>query len=89
MEENIKQDIEDSFYDAIESTGDLIDINPFNNPVVYKSGRVSPKGAKYNPKAAGTFSKTHPIVKAFLDLGWRWGGDFRKYKDNHHFDKKK
>ena len=71
------------------SFGMAVDINPFNNPVVYKSGRVSPKGAKYNSKSEGTFSKTHPIVKAFLDRGWRWGGDFRKYKDNHHFDKKK
>ena len=71
------------------SYGMAVDINPFNNPVVYKSGRVSPKGAKYKPKSEGTFSKTHPVVKAFLDRGWRWGGDFRKYKDNHHFDKKK
>ncbi|MDA3844615.1 MAG: M15 family metallopeptidase [Candidatus Kapabacteria bacterium] len=71
------------------SYGMAVDINPCNNPVVYKSGRVSPKGAKYNPKAEGTFSKTHPIVRVFLDRGWIWGGDFRKYKDNHHFAKKK
>jgi peptidoglycan L-alanyl-D-glutamate endopeptidase CwlK len=71
------------------SYGMAVDINPFNNPVVYKNGRISPKGAKYDPKLEGTFSKKHPLVNAFLDRGWRWGGDFSSYADNHHFDKKK
>jgi peptidoglycan LD-endopeptidase CwlK len=67
--------------------GKAVDINPFNNPVVYPSGRISPKGAKYKPGTPGTFSKDHPIVKAFLEKGWRWGGDFKSMADNHHFDK--
>ncbi len=69
------------------SFGRAVDINPFNNPVVYKSGKVSPKGAVYNPDKPGTFSEEHPIVKAFKKMGWRWGGNFSKYDDNHHFDK--
>ncbi len=68
--------------------GRAVDINPFNNPVVYSNGRISPKGAKYNPKAPGTFSGKHPVVQAFLDKGWRWGGNFKSIKDYHHFDKK-
>ncbi|MFC2130424.1 M15 family metallopeptidase [Bacteroidota bacterium] len=68
--------------------GRAVDINPFNNPVVYSNGRISPKGAKYKPKASGTFSEKHPVVKAFLEKGWRWGGNFNSFKDYHHFDKK-
>jgi peptidoglycan LD-endopeptidase CwlK len=75
--------------------GMAIDINPFLNPVEYKDGSIIPKGAKYNVSRLGTFSINHPIVKAFDDLGWQWGGEFNSYKDNyshpykdnHHFDK--
>ena len=67
--------------------GMAIDINPFLNPVVYKDGSITPKGAKYEIKRKGTFSLDHPIVKAFKERGWRWGGEFNSYKDNHHFDK--
>ncbi|MCK9209178.1 MAG: M15 family metallopeptidase, partial [Salinivirgaceae bacterium] len=67
--------------------GKAVDINPFNNPVIYADGKISPNGAKYQPKKDGTFSKEHPIVKKFIELGWRWGGNFQSFKDNHHFDK--
>jgi hypothetical protein len=70
------------------SFGRAVDINPFTNPVVHKDGSTSPRGAKYDLDAPGTFSESHFIVKAFKKLGWRWGGKFSKYKDNHHFDKK-
>lgn len=69
------------------SFGRAVDINPFNNPVVYPSGKVSPDGAKYDPNAPGAFTEDSPIVKEFKRLGWRWGKYFTKYDDNHHFDK--
>lgn len=72
---------------SLHSFGLAIDINPFNNPVVYENGRISPKGAKYDPKKAGTFSSENSVVKLFKELGWRWGGDFVSFKDYHHFDK--
>lgn len=72
---------------SLHSYGLAVDINPFNNPVVYKDGRISPKGAKYNPKNAGTFTSACPIVQKFKELGWRWGGEFNSFKDYHHFDK--
>jgi hypothetical protein len=28
----------------------------------------------------------HPLVKAFKDEGWAWGGDFHHRKDNMHFE---
>jgi hypothetical protein len=66
--------------------GFAIDINPFFNPVEHKDGTMNPRGAKHNPKVAGTFTAEHPIVKEFKSRGWRWGGEFSSYKDNHHFD---
>jgi hypothetical protein len=67
--------------------GKAVDINPFYNPVIYADGKTSPKGAKYQPKKDGTFSQEHQIVKKFIELGWRWGGNFQSFKDYHHFDK--
>ncbi|ROL61303.1 M15 family peptidase [Bacteroidetes/Chlorobi group bacterium ChocPot_Mid] len=68
--------------------GRAIDINPFNNPVIYENGRISPEGAIYNSKMSYTFTKDNPIVIEFLKRGWRWGGNFESFKDYHHFDKK-
>ncbi len=69
------------------SFGRAVDINPFFNPVIHKDGSVSPKGAKYDTTKPGTFSENHPIVIEFKRRGWRWGGNFSQYADNHHFDK--
>ena len=70
------------------SFGRAIDINPYFNPVIYKeTGKVSPSGAKYNPKSKGVFSQDNPLVILMKKLGWRWGGDWTSLKDYHHFDK--
>ncbi len=71
------------------SSGRAIDINPYFNPVIYADGRVSPRGAKYDKNATGVFTKDSPIVKEFIKRGWRWGGNFKSFKDYHHFDKAK
>lgn len=67
--------------------GMAVDINPFKNPVVYPDHRVSPSGAVYDCKAAGALTEYHPIVRAFLERGWQWGGRFKDIKDYHHFEK--
>jgi peptidoglycan LD-endopeptidase CwlK len=67
--------------------GRAIDINPFYNPVVYPDGKRVPSSAKYDLSRNGTFSANNIIVKEFIKRGWRWGGTFTAYKDNHHFDK--
>lgn len=69
------------------ATGRAIDINPFQNPVMYSDGKISPKGAKYNPKVPGTLTADSEIVKFMKSRGWRWGGDWTSFKDYHHFDK--
>jgi peptidoglycan L-alanyl-D-glutamate endopeptidase CwlK len=48
---------------------------------------VLPHGAKYDPGVAGTFTVDHPIVRAFLQLGWDWGGNWTSPKDYQHFEK--
>ncbi|MCX6155462.1 MAG: M15 family metallopeptidase [Candidatus Kapabacteria bacterium] len=69
------------------SFGRAVDLNPFSNPVIHLDGSVNPKGAKYNKNFPGTLRESDQIVKKFEGLGWRWGGKFKQYKDNHHFDK--
>lgn len=67
--------------------GLAIDINPFNNPVIYSNGRISPEGAVYNEDGEGVFTADHPLVKGMKRQGFRWGGDWNTLKDYHHFDK--
>lgn len=69
------------------SYGLAIDINPKNNPVVYKNGRISPSGAKYITSAKGTLSNKSQITIELKIIGWKWGGDFISFKDYHHFQK--
>lgn len=66
--------------------GRAIDINPFQNPYI-KGNTVLPKGAKYDPTSAGALTKNHPIVRAFVRLGWTWGGSWISLKDYQHFQK--
>ena len=67
--------------------GRAIDINPCQNPVIYKDGRIDPPGAVYHSDEAGAFSEASPIVQAFLSRGWQWGAHFKTVKDHHHFQK--
>jgi len=69
------------------SFGRAIDINPFFNPVIYPDGRKVPGKAKYEADKPGRLHENHIVVKEFKRLGWRWGGNFSKYSDLHHFDK--
>jgi peptidoglycan L-alanyl-D-glutamate endopeptidase CwlK len=66
--------------------GRAIDINTFQNPYI-KGDIVLPHGAKYDPSIAGTLTSDNPIVRAFLGLGWDWGGNWTSPKDYQHFEK--
>ena len=72
---------------SCHATGRAVDINPRRNPVIYPDGRISPRGAVYRPGSPGTFTDGHPVVCAFRERGWRWGGHFKHMKDYHHFEK--
>jgi flavin-binding protein dodecin len=67
--------------------GTAIDINPRQNPVVYKDGTSLPTGAVYSSTVEGAFSPLCPILGEFRSRGWKWGGDLTDYKDYHHFEK--
>lgn len=66
--------------------GRAIDINTFLNPYI-KDGTVLPHGAQYDPNISGTFTSDNSIVRAFLQLGWDWGGNWTSPKDYQHFEK--
>jgi len=70
------------------ATGQAIDINPGQNPVIYPDGRLLPPGAGYFPAAQGTLAPDSRIMQEFLARGWQWGGDFHALKDYHHFEKR-
>lgn len=69
------------------AAGRAVDINPFENPAVTPDGRIRPAGALYRPGMPGTFVGGDPVVLAFTERGWRWGGDFEHLRDYHHFEK--
>jgi peptidoglycan LD-endopeptidase CwlK len=72
---------------SLHSFGRAVDINPVQNPVIYPQGVIAPAGAKYAPAKAGAFTAKNPVVQAFLQRGWHWGGNFDQPKDYHHFEK--
>ena len=75
------------------SYGLAIDLNPFENPYISKSGKVSPKEAAKFAKRVHTSKavllKDDLAVKAFLREGFIWGGSWHSVKDYQHFEHKK
>lgn len=69
------------------SYGRAIDINPVQNPYVYR-GTVSPKaGAAYTNRSKvrpGMMVSTAPLTKAFTSRGWRWLSTY----DYQHVEKR-
>jgi hypothetical protein len=68
--------------------GLALDLNPFQNP--YRSGDLLlPELARsYLNRGWRRPGMIHPdgvVVRAFADIGWSWGGDFRTLEDYHHF----
>jgi len=71
---------------SMHAYGYAIDINPVQNPY-FKGDIVLPAGAIYDPQEPGTLTLDCPVVKAFLRLGWTWGGSWNSLKDYMHFEK--
>ena len=69
------------------ATGEAIDINPHQNPVIYEGGLTLPEGATYIPGAKGTLHPESLVLQEFLSIGWKWGGHFPHISDYHHFEK--
>jgi hypothetical protein len=73
------------------SYGVAIDINPLQNPYVYKE-KIAPKAGKQYVNRSkitkGMIVKNDACYKAFTSRGWTWGGDWKYEKDYQHFQKK-
>lgn len=69
--------------------GRAIDINPRENPYWHPAvGFVSPpSGADYVERspATGLIEDDSVVVRAFADVGWKWGGDWTTVLDWMHF----
>lgn len=72
------------------SYGVAIDINPVQNPYVYKNKVAPLAGKKYVNRSKiskGMIVKNDACYKAFTSRGWTWGGNWKYEKDYQHFQK--
>ena len=76
-----------TFWSA-HALGQAININPFQNPYE-RDGLVIPERARaYLDRSwdrPGMIQPGDVVVRAFRDIGWSWGGDWRTLKDYQHF----
>lgn len=70
------------------SYGTAIDINPRQNPYV-RGATLLPSDAgpwvRRSPVRRGMIGPRGPVVAAFDEIGWEWGGRWRSLKDYQHF----
>jgi peptidoglycan LD-endopeptidase CwlK len=64
-----------------------LDLNPRENPFVDERGAFLPAGAVYDHTVPGTITPDGPVVRLFVERGWKWGGDWISVKDYQHFQK--
>jgi len=67
--------------------GRAIDINPVENPWRQRERLVPGAGQAFADRGVirpGMIVRPGPVVAAFDELGWEWGGDWRHSFDDHH-----
>ena len=78
------------------SYGKAIDINPIENPYIFRSGKSSHKASapflkrKRTSQSAPQKAMLLPndeATRIFKKYGWKWGGDWSGVKDYQHFSK--
>lgn len=67
------------------SKGLAIDINPMVNPYISSKGIMSPKNGDYKKSNKGTITNDSDVIKVFDNIGWKWGGNWKRSKDYQHF----
>lgn len=68
--------------------GKAIDLDPVQNPYVRGSSVEPSAGRAYLDRSdvrPGMVVRGDAVVRAFAEVGWEWGGDFRSLKDYQHF----
>ena len=77
---------------SLHAFGRAIDLNPLLNPFIDRRGNFQPKNAAaYLDRGRtdpGILHVGDAAVRAFIDRGWRWGGDWRTPKDYQHFERR-
>lgn len=69
------------------SYGRAIDINPIQNPYVKGSSVDPPAGRDWVDRSSvtpGMIVADGPVVRAFSNIGWGWGGSWTNSKDYQH-----
>jgi hypothetical protein len=68
--------------------GLAVDVNTFQNPY-WNDGLVIPERASAylarDRVRPGMVTAGGPVVAAFTDIGWEWGGAWSTLKDYQHF----
>lgn len=77
---------------SLHAYGRAIDLNPLLNPYIDRTGRLEPTtaGAYLNRARTdpGVLHAGDPVVRAFTDRGWTWGGSWHDPIDYQHFEKR-
>jgi hypothetical protein len=69
--------------------GRAIDVNPVENPYLFGHRVLPPAGATFTARTIarpGLIRRRDPIHQAFIEAGYRWGGNFSN-PDYQHFDR--
>ncbi|GDX80411.1 hypothetical protein LBMAG42_22220 [Deltaproteobacteria bacterium] len=75
---------------SFHACGTAVDMNTRLNPYIRsRAGAllIDPPGAVYDPAIPGSLTAEGEVVRLFLAMGWRWGGQFQSLKDWQHFEK--
>lgn len=70
--------------------GLAIDINPFHNPYLRREVVLPELATAYLDRGdvrPGMIVAGDPVVNAFAEIGWTWGGNWRSLKDWMHFSR--
>lgn len=77
---------------SLHAYGRAIDLNPLLNPYIDNSGDLQPTTAsQYLDRKRtdpGILHAADPVVLAFTERGWRWGGAWRNPVDYQHFERR-
>jgi hypothetical protein len=77
-------------YFSQHAYGLAIDLNTFQNPYVKGPAVLPERASSYLRRdrvRSGMVTADGPVVRAFAEIGWEWGGDWRYSKDYMHFSR--
>lgn len=70
--------------------GLALDLNTFQNPYIKGEVLLPELASAYvrrDDVRPGMITADGPVVRAFAEIGWQWGGDWQQSKDYQHFSR--